>query len=155
MAEFLRNWIITVTAAATLAAIATALIPEGNVKKASSLVLGLVLMLAVISPVKRLTGEDVGRLTEEFMVEMEESAAFNFAGEEMMTEIIEQELRTYILDKADSLGADIRVQGFEFQTLEGGVSVPVKVYLSGQLTPALSAVIEQDLGIGKDSQICS
>lgn len=151
MAEFLKSWIITVTAAATITAIAAAIIPGGAVKKASGLALGLVLMLAVLSPIKRLDVEYVGRLTEDFMSELGQEAEFSEENEQM-EEIIASEIEAYILDKAHQMGtwADVEQIGFEYRR---SIPVPVDIHLRGEPLEELADVIEQELGIGKDSQI--
>ena len=50
MMGLLRDWLLGVTAAALLAALAQSLMPPGPVKKAGGLVCGLVLLWAVLSP---------------------------------------------------------------------------------------------------------
>ena len=51
--DFLRGWLLSVTAAATILAAAQALMPEGAVKRAARLTAGLILILALVQPLVR------------------------------------------------------------------------------------------------------
>ena len=55
--SFLREWLLGVTAAALAVALAQALTPEGTVKKLLRITGGLVLLLAVVRPLKGLVPE--------------------------------------------------------------------------------------------------
>ena len=51
MMELLRQWLVGVTCAAMIIALADSLTPSGTVRKVGKLVGGLVLLLAVLQPV--------------------------------------------------------------------------------------------------------
>ena len=51
MMELLRQWLVGVTCAAMIIALADSLTPPGTVRKVGKLVGGLVLLLAVLQPV--------------------------------------------------------------------------------------------------------
>lgn len=154
MTDFIRNWIISVTAAATLTALAAALIPAGPVKKASSLVMGLVLMLAVLMPVAKLDDTSLLELSMAYGGNLDEGIeTFQSANTDIMASIIEEQMRTYILDKASVLGVAVSSVNIGFVTDENGTPVPTEVQLTaGEYSSELANDIETELGIGKDSQ---
>lgn len=154
MTDFIRNWIVSVTAAATLTALAAALIPAGPVKKASGLVLGLVLMLAVLMPVTKLDEGSLLELSMAYGSDLdEEIETFQNANTDIMESIIAERMRTYILDKANTLGLEVSAVDIGFVTDENGTPVPASVELTaGEYSGELAGYIETELGIGKDSQ---
>ena len=54
MMELLGKWLIGVTAAAILCALADSLMPDGGVRRVGKLALGLVMLAAILRPLARL-----------------------------------------------------------------------------------------------------
>ena len=50
MIDFIKDWIISVTAAGLIGAAAITLTPPGNVKRITRMIAGLVIVIAVIRP---------------------------------------------------------------------------------------------------------
>ena len=101
----IRTWLLSVTVSAMVIAVAEALMPEGSVKKVGRLTGGLILILGLVQPLVRLDYDDLydlvnslpaGSIRQEALVE-ESSQALKTG--------IEQELASYIVDKAAQLGA--------------------------------------------------
>ena len=147
MIAAVREWLTSVVAVTLLLTVAQTLIPEGNIRKIAAFTGGLALLAALLQPVLR---TDLSRLeldldvysqaVEERRTELEE------AREEELALVIASQTEAYILDKAQGMGADVRVQ---VELGEDGV--PCFVRLQGQVTPfirkKLAWVIESDLGI--------
>ena len=61
MLELIRQWLLGITAAAMLVALAEALCPDGNIRGILRLTGGLVLLAAVLNPLLKLDTEALGR----------------------------------------------------------------------------------------------
>lgn len=151
--EFLKNWILGITAAALAASLAQSLTPEGTVKKVGKLVCGLVLLLAVLRPVVSL---DPAALVPDWAAlegltqnDAEES------GEEALKILIAQKTGAYIVDKGQSLGLQCEARVGVAQD-GSGWPVPWEAEISGTWTAeqkkALSRAVEEDLGIPAQRQ---
>ena len=57
--EFLRQWILTLVASVFVLTLVHVLLPEGSIKKYASLATGLVMMLAIFSPLAQLSRMDI------------------------------------------------------------------------------------------------
>lgn len=128
--------------------------PDGAVKKVGKLTGGLILMLGVLQPLVTMDYEDLydmvntlpaGAITEE---KIETQVHDPLKG------IIEQELATYIVDKAEELGAECTAT-VVCQT--GDVPTPERVTIVGMLTreqkEVLSRYLTEELDIAPENQI--
>ena len=153
--DLLRTWVLGVTAASLVIAVAEALMPDGTVKKVGKLTGGLILVLVLLQPLARLDYQDlydrvgslsVGALTQETLREQVSLP---------LEEGIEAELAAYIAEKGDALGCPCTAR-VDCTPDETGVPIPTRVTVTGTLTPdqkeALGAVITQDLGVGPEDQ---
>ncbi len=155
MTEMVRQWLLAVTAAAMLVALAESMCPDGPVKRAASLVGGIVLLFAVLQPFA--TGEipffslDLAAYQTDANAAIEEFSAEN----DVLTKgIIEEKCAAYIVDKAQALGAGC--QAAVTCRWESDTAVPDAVTVTGELTgdqqAALSAIMTEDLGITQEKQ---
>jgi len=133
--ELIRGWVLGLTAASFITAIAMTIAPKGRTRAATALVSGLVTIVVLIAPI----------LDFDHTVPMqdftESEVSFTLAAEEMQNvskslqaRIISERSMAYILDKAESVGLpnlDIRIQ-----TKAGadGFVVPYAIYLTGDYT---------------------
>lgn len=70
-----------------------------------------------------------------------------------LADIIKEQTRSYILQRAEQLGADITVSvELSDQTLPQPVSVRIRGTLSAQQKQSLCTIITQELGIAKENQ---
>ena len=149
--SFLRQWLLGITAAALAAALAQALTPEGTVKKLLRLTGGLVLLLAVVRPLKGLAPAALPRPGD--LVPSVETA--ETAGEEVMKTLIAQKVGAYIVDKGDQLGCPCTAQVTVAED-GSGWAVPWSVEVRGQWTDKkkkeLSQLIAQELNIPEERQ---
>ncbi len=155
MGESIRQYLLTVTAAALICAIVNTLTgPSGTVKAVLKLLTGLFLAASVISPWIQIRPLDLSGFTDTLQIEGAQAvAAGEEAAQESMGEIIKQRVAAYILDKAESLELDLEVE----VTLDGAdPPQPCGVTITGAAAPyakeVLRAYIEDNLGIAKENQ---
>jgi hypothetical protein len=157
MSGFVGDWIRSIAAAALIAGMAMALCPKGKVQRVLRAICGLLLIIAIMSP---LTGKDSGSISidlAEYRAKANEITAA--AGEKDMNlsrGIIEREFEEYILDKASETGVFLESADVTMNWDENGYWYPCEVTLVGELSTGdrnrLSAVIESELGIPTDRQ---
>lgn len=152
MMGLVRQWLLGVTAAALVLALAEALAPEGGAKKVCRLAGGLALLLAAVGPAAGLLNESplTGALegwrerTQSVQRDLEEQS------DRFYLTIIEEETAAYVMDKARALGFDCEaevVYGYD----EEGVPCPWEITARGQWTQEgrekLARLLEEELGV--------
>lgn len=147
-----RRWLLGVVLTAFAGSLARSLAPRGRGEAAVRLVSGLLLALAVLSPLGDLEpslpamgsggAEEAARQARQYKSE-------NLAA---LSAIIEERCASYIWDKADRLGLDPRVE-VRCAAGESGVPLPEAVTLTGPYSPQLSAWIQEEVGIPAEKQI--
>lgn len=148
MMEFLRTWLLGITGAAILSALAEALMPEGGVKQVGKLACGLLMLSAVLAP---LGGVDVTA----FYIPLEydqEQQVLREESEERMKTIIEERLNAYSMDKAKELGVAARIR-VECRREEDGTILPCRVVLEPEAEQdcrILKNQLSADLGIPEE-----
>ena len=150
--EALRQYVISVTAAAMLCGIVTGLFPPGSGKRIAKLICGLFLAYTVLSPISRV---DFSTLPDFSLRCMDDAQAAVTAGENLArkstAEIIKEETEAYILDKAADLHTSLTAE-----VTIGEENLPESVTISGEASPyarrRLQTIIESDLGISKENQ---
>ena len=151
--DAIKDYMISVTAAALICGIVGSLSGRNSsVSKLMKLLCGLFLATAVIKPLVDVQIDNIYNFADDLTVSgnLAVSKGENMASEEMKR-IIKQKTETYILDKANALGAEITVE----VVLED--YVPVSVTITGDISPFvksnLSASITQELNILLEEQI--
>ena len=101
--EALRQYVISVVAAAMLCGIVVRLFPNGSGKQVGKLICGLFLAYTVLSPISRVDFSKLPDFSLRYMDDAEDAAAMgeNLA-RDSMADIIKEETEAYILDKAAS-----------------------------------------------------
>lgn len=154
MMEFLKSWLLGVTAAALAVSLAQALTPEGTVKKVGKLVCGLVLLLAVVRPVAAV---DPAALISDWAGPggLSQTGAGE-SGKEALKILIAQKTGAYIVDKGQSLGCQVTEAAVTAAVDASGWPVPHSVRITGRWTEegrqALSRAVEEDLAIPGERQ---
>lgn len=155
MLELMRQWLLGLTCAALVIAIAESLTPAGTIRKIGRLTGGLVLLLAMLNPLLRVDGEALTRALTEYRLSLdgygEELEAENRV---LMKDIIEERSGAYIQDKAEDMGINCQVT---VETEEAGEwPVPESVTVFGALTAEeqarLTHEIEADFAIPAERQ---
>lgn len=153
--EGLKTWLTAMTCTAMIAAIAVALTPEGFSRKVAKFTGGLLLLLAVMGPVKDM---DLGDLADSLAKYRQEQTgaveAMAVENDEARKAIIAQQTAAYISDKAKLLGLeDVKVR-VNCRLTEEGFPAPEEVYVSAQgeeeAWRALSQAICGDFAIEED-----
>ena len=154
MMSHLANYVLSVIAASVIVAIiCTLLRNHGGVTSIIKLVCGLFLTFVVINPLIKLDFSGINDYLDSFTLEGLEAAS---VGENMAREgerdIIISRVQAYILDKADSFGAQLNVEVVLDQD-----NIPVSVELNGNISPYAKAqmadILARDLGITKEHQL--
>lgn len=154
--DLIRNWLIGVTAAAMVVALADSLVPEGAVKKIGKLAGGLLMIVAILQPLAGLNYETLAAALANYRMETEGySSALKTENERLMKTIIEEQTGAYIQDKAGELAVVCTAQ-VTCQVTGDGNLYPASVVIYGELTQeqvnALSRIIEGDLAIPAENQ---
>lgn len=150
----IAQYLLSVTGAAILCGIVGRFLGKKGASGVAKLVTGLVLTLAVVAPLKTLRADmekdfsfDFSEQAQEAICDGRENARAALA------DIIKEQTGAYILQKANALGADIRVS---VEVSDDDLPTPVRVSIDGTADAytkkRLQAVIEQDLGIAKEDQ---
>lgn len=155
MLDIIRQWLLGITCAALVAALAESLTPPGTIRKIGRLTGGLVLLIAVLRPLCSLDQDALTRALTEYKLEL--SAYSDELGEEnrsLMKGIIEERSDAYIQDKAESMGIQCQISVEVGE--EGDWPVPESVTVFGALTEEqraeLAQTIEADFAIPAERQ---
>lgn len=155
MMALVREWLLGITGAAILAALADGLMPEGGVKQVGRLVCGLILLAAILRP---LGGVEVTNLYGQWEYDKQQlqqrTRQLQEGADEQMKVVIEQQLAAYSMDKAAQLGVVCQVKVCCEPDGEGAF-LPVSAQVSGIVQPEQRQILEQiltgELGIASQA----
>jgi stage III sporulation protein AF len=157
MTDFISDWIRSIAAAALVSSVALAVVPKGRVQRVSRAVCGILMIIAIISPLTDVNGEDISIDMAQYRsdsLEITESAKSEQAN--MSRTIIQAQLEEYILDKAANEGIALSSAAVTVKWSDDGYWYPFEVELSGELNQTektwLSSLLESDLGIVPERQ---
>lgn len=154
--ELIRTWLIGITVAALIAALADSLAPEGAVKKVGKLTGGLLVLLAVLQPLGSLEYSDMSEILLSYRIQSQAySAGLETENIQLIKTIIEEETAAYIQDKAAGLGIVCKAD-VTCLTDDEGIPYPASVVISGELEEGqvrtLRGMIEGELAIAVGDQ---
>lgn len=153
--EAIRGYLLSVTAAAVICAVVSALLgKKGTISAMGKLLTGIFLAITVISPLAKIQLSNADALWDDLSVD---AAAAVAAGEEAANNElragIKSQTEAYILDKAASYAAELTV---EVTLSDDDPPLPCAVRLTGSVSPyakrQLQQLIAEDLGIPKEAQ---
>lgn len=150
MMDLIRQWLLSVTGAAILAALADGVMPEGGIRQVGRLACGLMLLAAVLRP---LAGLDMTDFPEELLYDIPHSQQLEEETHRRMKQLIEEEFSAYSMDKAQAMGiaCGIRVC---CQQEESGIFLPRGAEISGiterEEQEAVAAMLRVELGLPED-----
>ena len=154
--EWIKSYVITVIVAGIICGICVVL--TGKNKTTGSIVkmiCGIFMALTMIAPLVKVRLDDLGSYFESIKMDGESVAqAGKLQAATELSAVIKNELETYILDKAESMGLDLQVS----VVLDGSTDppVPVGVTLEGPVSAyhkrVLTRYISQYLGITEAQQ---
>lgn len=151
----IKNYLISVIAAAIISAIATGIVgKKGTVGAVIKLLTGLFLIITAIYPITKLNFDTLPDYFSEYSIQ---ASAYSLQGEAIAQDeilaIIKSQVEAYILDKASFMDMEIDVQVTMSET---SPSVPETVTVSGAVSPygkkRLEQILCNDLGIAKENQ---
>lgn len=153
--EAIGQYCLRVTVAGIVCGIITHMISDkGTIGALIKLICGVFMMLCVIGPWTDIRFQMNNDLTDSFYQQSQQAIS---DGEktaiDAMAQYISDQVGAYILDKAESLGAQLAV---EVMMTEDNPPVPCGVRLSGQVSPyarqVLTKYISDTLGIHAEDQ---
>ena len=151
--ELLRTWIMGLAGTALLCAVCTELTPQGSVKTVQRAICGVVMSLALVSPLLRLDFDSYSLHLAGYRKQAEEIAS---QGKEISDSLsrtyIQEQCRAYILDKARLSGVPVTSASVELRWSGEGVWYPVAAEIEGTYDRALAEKIEEELGISRENQ---
>lgn len=154
--EWLRRWLLSMTCAAMIAALANALCPEGFPKKLTRMAGGLLLLLAALGPVRRLDENALGDALAKYRAQQSGYTQAMTGQEETIKSIIARETAAYISDKAAALGIQDPQVWVECRLTPEGFPAPQSVRVRGSgadsAWQALSKAITADFALDEQAQ---
>lgn len=142
--EWLRAWLLSVTAAALIAALTDALCPKGYSRKLGHMAGGLLLLLAVLSPIGRLDSVRLADALAKYRLGREEAAeAMMVDSQDLRKAIIARESAAYISDKAAALGIREAEVWVECRMTPEGFPAPESVRVRGTGPDAAWTALER------------
>ena len=148
-----RSWLGAVTAVTLLLAAVRILVPAGMLRETASFIGGLILLLALLRPFSgwRLDADTLDFSRYQQLVEQRQ-AELETQERQARFAIIEERLSSYISDKAQALGLDVRVRAV---LREGADNTPeiVRVEITGARSEALARWLETELGLPAEGQV--
>lgn len=151
MINGLREWLLTMIAAAIIWAILETVLPKsaaGAVTRAGG---GLVMLLVLLQPLMTLIPQRAEWKYENYLHQIEEKIEeYRAEGEAQMADIIQQETGAYISEKAAEMGISChaRVE----TAVRDGVPYPYRVVLDTKWNEELSFWLERELDIAAEQQ---
>lgn len=153
--DLLRQWLIGITCAAMIVALAEGLMPPGAIRKIGKLTGGLVLLVVIVKPVAALDVTALSRSLTEYKLDLSAySMDLEKENRELMKTIIEEQSAAYISDKAEALGiqCQVYVQASEEEDWPVPWTVTVIGSLDSEQRAALEAQIEASFAIPAQRQ---
>lgn len=156
MMDLIRDWLVGVTVAAMIAALADSLTPDGAAKKIGKLASGMLLVIAILRPMIGLDYDAMSGILTDYRFEAEGySAALETENIRLMKTIIEEQTAAYIQDKAAELGVTCTAQ-VTCCVEDDNTPYPASVIVYGDLTQeqikTMSRAIEGELAIAAEDQ---
>ena len=155
MLDIIRQWLLGITCAALVAALAESLTPPGAVRKVGRLTGGLVLLIAMLHPLMALDQDALTRALTEYRLELSTySDELEEENRSLKKGIIEERSNAYIQDKAEEMGIQCQISVEVGE--EGDWPVPESVTVFGSLSEEqqaeLTQAIEVDFAIPAERQ---
>lgn len=151
--EILRNWVLALGGASVFCAVMTEICPKGAVKSVVKTLCGMVMALALLSPLAQLDMLSYSLNLARYRQEGESIVA---GGKELADTysrtIIEEQCRAYILDKAALRGLSPVEVSVGLRWSSEGFWYPAECEIACPYDPGLSGDIAGELGIGRENQ---
>ncbi len=143
--EFIRSWVSAIAAVTMMMAVVSVLTPKNSAGRAVMLCGSIIMMVVLVSPIKKLDVSALSGYGARFQKEIEFRAEqVSRQNEKLRKDIIEENTRAYILQRAESMGisCDLDIECYDDVPYTAVVSVKNK-----DVVPAVSMLLERDVGI--------
>jgi stage III sporulation protein AF len=150
--DWIGRWIASVAASALISAIALGIAPKGRVHSVLRLVCGVVMVIALVSPVLNFNLDTFSLNAARYRQELSDILGNMTEAENTLTRtIIEDECAAYILDKAQVIGLSVQSVSVTAKWGDEGYFYPYETRISAlgdsEQKGALQRVVEGELGI--------
>lgn len=154
--KMLSSYFLQVIATALFGAVLKGICPEKGAGKVLRFAVSLALILSIVSPVMKLQADDISAfLSQTLMMEEHARTGVEIPNADLAAQIISRKTATYVLDKANALGAEIEVE-VSMHT-GGSYPYPEAIRISGALNTQqrqeLQRFIEDSFAIPADRQV--
>ena len=152
MIEVLRTWLLGLTVSSMALSLAESLVVQEGVRRVLRLAGGVLLVIVVVSPLMEVDLSDWDISFADYNRQIEELKE-EYGGQQQaqLTASIEEELATYIWDKARQMGLTVEAE-VTVAVLEDGTVEPQSAAVTGEYSQELSDLIAEDLGIPREKQ---
>lgn len=152
--ESLRHTALAVITAAVICGVITPMLSRGAPERLVRLLCGMFIAVSLISRIRNTDLSFVlAPLEKDWVMAHSQADAGAAMARQEMERVIKQQCEAYILDKAEELGTELRV---DLELSPGEIPVPEKIRLYGKADPAvraqLSQLLTRELGIAKEDQ---
>ena len=152
MMALLRTWLFGLTAVSALLALAESMVAQDSIRRVLRLAGGVLMIVVLLQPVARIDLSDVNLSLDAYRQEVADlEQSYARQQETQLAAGIEEELASYIEDKARQLGLDCQVS-VTTAVGEDGIPLPRSITVTGAYSEALCQIIETDLGIPQENQ---
>ncbi len=157
MSSLLSGWLIRLTGAALIASAAVTLAPDGPAKKALRLVCGVMMMIALMSGAADFDYSAYAARFSEYRQQAQTLIdGTENSGTQLVRSVIEAELESYILDKAEACGVSDAEVAVSARWSSDGYWYPDTVTIAGQFDEQtrreISRYITAELGVQEIDQ---
>ena len=141
-----------ICALSILCGAAMSIMPEGGVKRVAGILTAAILLTAILTPLRSIDLESYALLAARYrQQEAELTAQGEKINERLNRAVIEREYETYIMDKANEMGIDIKEADVEVQWSTERMWLPYSACIAAHAAPAQRAALEDaiaaELGI--------
>ena len=144
MTEFLRDWLLSVLAAAMVLTLLLSAMPKGSVRHVGSLAVGMVLFLVVLRPVLQLVPEKIMNSLESSYIQ---ASAYpdelEMANESYLESIMSRRCEEYIISQAGAMG--YQVEALVVCSWNNGYPIPSAATIWSEMDDASRAALEEDI----------
>lgn len=146
------RYVVSMVSVALISGVLLAVLPEGSARTLIRFLCGVLMLVSVVSPIKKIEIPAVTDIASDFFQEGKETAEQgSLMARQSRIQRIKETLEEYICVKASELGADLRVTVFldESETPSG---VHIAGNISNETRQEVQTWITKELGIREENQ---
>lgn len=155
MSHYLKSYLLSIVATGLLLSVVLSMVPKGTIRKIAGMVGGVLMVLAILSPLVAIDHDRISQAVSKYLVEAETiQSGIEIESRELLSQVITEKCESYILDKACNMGIQVQVEIFLDDTAQ--YPYPDYVVIRGSWTPSeksyLCKSISEELGIPEEQQ---